>query len=164
MCQGLYKLTAQARSHGGSICVVVFLSVPIRRYGPDLPGPSGLCTSSSKPELPVGSNTRAPAPARAYGCSLAKLGNLTTAEPVIWWMSDWTRAGSFRIRPASGRKRDRLLLNERADARTSSRIQNKGVNQPSPDHRFVIALHSPHGVFETGLPICPPEKRAAKLA
>ena len=45
------------------------------------------------PELPVGPNTRAPAPARAYGCSLAKVGNLTTAEPVIWWMSDWTRAG-----------------------------------------------------------------------
>jgi hypothetical protein len=32
------------------------------------------------PKLPVGSNTRAPAPARAYGCSLAKVGSLTTAS------------------------------------------------------------------------------------
>jgi hypothetical protein len=31
-------------------------------------------------------------------------------------------------------------------------------------HRFVIALHSPDGVFETGLLGCPPEKKAAKLA
>jgi hypothetical protein len=31
-------------------------------------------------------------------------------------------------------------------------------------HRFVIALHSPDGVFETGLLGCPPEKMAAKLA
>jgi hypothetical protein len=34
----------------------------------------------------------------------------------------------------------------------------------SPHHRFVIALHSPDGVFETGLLICPPEKKAMKLA
>ena len=31
-------------------------------------------------------------------------------------------------------------------------------------HRFVITLHSPDGVFETGLLGCPPEKKAAKLA
>src|ERR1039458_2158191 len=31
-------------------------------------------------------------------------------------------------------------------------------------HRFLIALHSPDGVFETGLLGCPPEKKAAKLA
>ena len=28
----------------------------------------------------------------------------------------------------------------------------------SPNHRFVIALRSPDGVFETGLRMCPPEK------
>jgi hypothetical protein len=34
----------------------------------------------------------------------------------------------------------------------------------SPHHRFVIALRSPDGVFETGLPMGPSEKRATKLA
>ena len=29
---------------------------------------------------------------------------------------------------------------------------------PSPNHRFVIALHSPDGTFETGLRMCPAEK------
>jgi hypothetical protein len=29
---------------------------------------------------------------------------------------------------------------------------------------FVIALHSPDRVVETGLLVCPPEKKAAKLA
>src|SRR5258708_33312232 len=33
----------------------------------------------------------------------------------------------------------------------------------SPHHRFVIALHSPGGVAETGLRVCPPEKNAGKL-
>jgi hypothetical protein len=33
-----------------------------------------------------------------------------------------------------------------------------------PNHRFVIALCSPDGVFETGLPMGPPEKRATHLA
>jgi hypothetical protein len=33
-----------------------------------------------------------------------------------------------------------------------------------PHHRFVIALHSPSGVAETGLRVCPPEKNARKLA
>src|ERR1035441_746730 len=34
----------------------------------------------------------------------------------------------------------------------------------SPHDRFVIALHSPDRVVETGLLVCPPEKKAAKLA
>ena len=34
----------------------------------------------------------------------------------------------------------------------------------SPNHRFMIALLSPDGVFETGLPMGPSEKRATKLA
>jgi hypothetical protein len=33
----------------------------------------------------------------------------------------------------------------------------------SPNHRFVIALHSPDGILQTGLRVGPPEKRAAKL-
>jgi hypothetical protein len=38
------------------------------------------------------------------------------------------------------------------------------VKELSPHHRFVIALHSPGGVAETGLRVCPPEKNARKLA
>ena len=38
------------------------------------------------------------------------------------------------------------------------------VKALSPHHRFVIALHSPGGVAETGLRVCPPEKNARKLA
>ena len=38
------------------------------------------------------------------------------------------------------------------------------VKSLSPNHRIVIALYSPGGVVETGLPMCPPEKRARKLA
>ncbi len=32
------------------------------------------------------------------------------------------------------------------------------VKSLSPNHRIVIALYSPGGVVETGLPMCPPEK------
>ena len=38
------------------------------------------------------------------------------------------------------------------------------VNPLSPNHRFVIALLSPIGVFETGLPRRSSEKRATKQA
>src|SRR6266849_585195 len=38
------------------------------------------------------------------------------------------------------------------------------VKSLSPNHRIVIALYSPGGVVETGLPMCPPEKRVRKLA
>ena len=38
------------------------------------------------------------------------------------------------------------------------------VKALSPHHRFVIALHSPGAVAETGLRVCPPEKNARKLA
>jgi hypothetical protein len=37
------------------------------------------------------------------------------------------------------------------------------VKSLSPNHRFVIALHSPDGVVETGLLVCPAEKKAVKL-
>jgi hypothetical protein len=37
------------------------------------------------------------------------------------------------------------------------------VKSLSPNHRFVIALHSPCGFIETGLPQCPAEKKARKL-
>ena len=40
---------------------------------------------------------------------------------------------------------------------------NGQLSPLSPDHRFVIALHSPRGVFETGPPRCLPERMAAKL-
>jgi hypothetical protein len=36
------------------------------------------------------------------------------------------------------------------------------VKSLSPNHRFVIALHSPDGVVETGLRLCPPEKKGLK--
>jgi hypothetical protein len=54
---------------------------------------SNVAPAKVPPKLSVGSNTTSPAPARAYACNLARLGSLTTAEPVIWWMSAWTRAG-----------------------------------------------------------------------
>jgi hypothetical protein len=38
------------------------------------------------------------------------------------------------------------------------------VKPRSPHHRLMIALHSPGGVAETGLRVCPPEKSARKLA
>jgi hypothetical protein len=38
------------------------------------------------------------------------------------------------------------------------------VKSPSRRHRLVIALHSPGGVAETGLLICPSEKKARNLA
>jgi hypothetical protein len=34
----------------------------------------------------------------------------------------------------------------------------------SPHHRFVIVMHSPGCVRETGLLVCPPEKKARKPA
>jgi hypothetical protein len=34
----------------------------------------------------------------------------------------------------------------------------------SPHHRFMIALHSPGGVVETGLLMCPSEKKAPDIA
>jgi hypothetical protein len=37
------------------------------------------------------------------------------------------------------------------------------VNSLSPDEEFVIALHSPSGFVETGLPVCLPEKKATEL-
>jgi hypothetical protein len=46
-----------------------------------------------------------------------------------------------------------------ADASSADKVKSL-----SPHHRFVIALHSPDGVVETGLRICPPEKNAPKLA
>jgi hypothetical protein len=45
-----------------------------------------------------------------------------------------------------------------------SAARKLGVKSPSPEHRFVIALHSPERLIETGLRICPPEKMAAMLA
>jgi hypothetical protein len=38
------------------------------------------------------------------------------------------------------------------------------VKSLSPHHRFLVALHSPNGVLETGLRVCPSEKKVAKLA
>jgi hypothetical protein len=37
------------------------------------------------------------------------------------------------------------------------------VKSRSPNDRFVIALHSPSGLSETGLPVCPPEKYPQSL-
>jgi hypothetical protein len=37
------------------------------------------------------------------------------------------------------------------------------VKALSPHHRLLIALHSPEGVAETGLRVCSPEKKVAKL-
>jgi hypothetical protein len=52
-----------------------------------------------------------------------------------------------------------------ADCRGKTAFPNAyEVKALSPHHRFVIALHSPDGVAETGLCVWPPEKSARKLA
>jgi len=38
------------------------------------------------------------------------------------------------------------------------------VKALSPHYRLMIALHSPEGIVETGLLVCPPERRVGKLA
>jgi hypothetical protein len=46
------------------------------------------------------------------------------------------------------------------DARAiKSVLQLKSEKTFSPNHRLVIALHSPGGFVETGLLYCPPEKQ-----
>ena len=40
---------------------------------------------------------------------------------------------------------------------------SSGISHCISNHRFVIALHSPSGVVETGLRVSLPEKKAAKL-
>lgn len=47
---------------------------------------------------------------------------------------------------------------------TGFTVSVTGVKSPSPRHLFLIALHSPGGVAETGLLICPLEKKARNLA
>jgi hypothetical protein len=39
-----------------------------------------------------------------------------------------------------------------------SKSLQRGSQRTSPHHRFLIALHSPYALLETGLPICLPEK------
>jgi hypothetical protein len=62
-----------------------------------------------------------------------------------------------------------LCLFEGAPKRTEASFVEQAFQkrpksrQLSPHHRFVIALHSPEGVVETGLLKCPLEKMAAKL-
>jgi hypothetical protein len=51
------------------------------------------------------------------------------------------------------------LVAMRQHQQSSERAKVKSL---SPHHRFVIALHSPDGVVETGLLISPPEKKPAK--
>jgi len=42
-------------------------------------------------------------------------------------------------------------------------VLTSNLKSLSPNHRFVIALHSLDGVVESGLRVCPPEKKAVKL-
>jgi len=59
----------------------------------------------------------------------------------------------------------RSLTGRFSDCRGKTAFPNAyEVKALSPHHRFVIALHSPGGVAETGLRVCPPEKNARKLA
>jgi hypothetical protein len=46
----------------------------------------------------------------------------------------------------------------------TSQFQDDEVKWLSPNHRLVIALHSPDGMIETGLRDCPPERNPPKLA
>jgi len=59
----------------------------------------------------------------------------------------------------------RSLTGRFSDCRGKTAFPNAyEVKALSPHHRFVIALHSPGGVAETGLRVCPPEKNVRKLA
>ena len=58
---------------------------------------------------------------------------------------------------SANRKLSRHGLLGRCQARCSAKVKSFARND-----RFVIALHSPIGVAETGLPVCPSEKMAAK--
>jgi hypothetical protein len=46
----------------------------------------------------------------------------------------------------------------------SNPTQQQNSSSHSPNHRFVIALHSPDGDLQTGLPVSLPERAAAELA
>jgi hypothetical protein len=48
--------------------------------------------------------------------------------------------------------------------RASGKESGPQIKSPSPRHRFVIALDSPSEVAETGLLICPSEKKARNLS
>jgi hypothetical protein len=51
------------------------------------------------------------------------------------------------------------------EAKGKTAFANANEVKPlSPHDRLVIALHSPGGVAETGLCVCPPEKNARNLA
>src|ERR1039458_9241517 len=70
------------------------------------------------------------------------------------------------LKPGNAEKRSRNTSTQQT-TRSSWRRQASSADKvklPSLYHRFVIAWHSPHGFFETGLLGCPPEKKAAKLA
>ena len=65
---------------------------------------------------------------------------------------------------------EKLVLARFANSTATEAIQKRVVGSDrvsecgqksrmlSPDHRFVIAMHSPDGVVETGLPVRRPEK------
>jgi len=46
---------------------------------------------------------------------------------------------------------------------TEFRARGDKVKPFSPHHRLMIAWRSPDELIETGLHVCPPEKKAAKL-
>jgi hypothetical protein len=75
-------------------------------------------------------------------------------------LTNWV-CGRFR-RLANGRKKSAIPLGARSPELNSQVLA--GVNPLSPNHRFVIALRSLGGVFETGLPGIPSENRATKQA
>ncbi len=62
----------------------------------------------------------------------------------------------YRVYPASAL--ERVLVVQRAIKLAISPQKFDEVKSLSPNHRFVIALHSPEGVDETGLLECPAEK------
>jgi hypothetical protein len=58
---------------------------------------------------------------------------------------------------------NRKLSRKRASRKFPQKALAK-VKSLSLHHRFVIALHSPHGVVESGLPVSPPGKKTGKLS
>jgi hypothetical protein len=75
--------------------------------------------------------------------------------------SDLSAIADLRARP--GLSTNRKLPTNLVGTYQTAFLNADEVKALSPYHRFVIALHSPRSVAETGLCVCPPEKTQENL-